>query len=215
MRFGNRGQIPEGERGGKAGPHGQSDLDRKINWNLRSESTIQGPTSKKPPTAPYYDVGQSRGDQDQRHNKGAPVRNYYGLQFAAPATSQYSRSYNDHTPTVQRRNDSGQVSGVANVQLINPVATTSRKRIVLYTAAGYLWAVVPRIPGQTRDNFAGFHMRGIDPQSYAALLAAGPGSNPVNPGGPGKIAGRSYINPMHTGVGGIMNTSYGGSSLCP
>ncbi len=213
MRFGNRGQIPESEQGGKAGPHGMDDLDKKINWSMRSATTVDAPTSRKPPTAPYYDVGGSRGEQDTRHGgRGAPVRNYWGMQFAAPSSSQYSRSFNDYTPTVQRRNDGGAVTGRDNVQLRNPVAATSRKRIVLYTAAGYLWAVVPRIPGQTRDNFGGFHMRGIDPQSYAALLAAGPGSNPVNPGGPGKIAGKSYINPMHTGVGGIMNTSYGGSS---
>jgi hypothetical protein len=179
---------------------------------MRRGVTVDAPTSRKPPTAPYYDVGTSRGEQDTRHHVGAPFEDYWGKQFAAPATSQYSRSYNDYTPTVQRRNDSGQVSGVANVQLINPVATTSRKRIVLYTAAGYLWAVAPRIPGQTRDNFAGFHMRGIDPYSYAALIAQGPGSNPVNPGGPGKIAGRRYVNPGHTGVGGIMDGSYGGSS---
>ena len=189
--------------------------DQSLTWQGRRGYTVDAPTSKKPATAPYYDVGQSRGDQGVHDSvPHVPMENYWGKQFAAPGNSQYSRSFNDYTPTLQRRNDSGQVSGVANVQLINPVATTSRKRIVLYTAAGYLWAVVPRIPGQTRDNFAGFHMRGIDPQSYAALIAAGPGSNPVNPGGPGKIAGRSYVNPMHTGVGGIMNTAYGGSSLC-
>lgn len=192
---------------------GDSADDNKLNWNLRQGTTVGGETSKKPPTAPYFDVGGSRGEQDTRNGgSAAPVRDYWGLQFAAPSRAQYSRSFNDYTPTVQRRNDGGAVSGRDNVQLINPVATTTRKRIVLYTAASYLWAVVPRIPGQTRDNFGGFHMRGIDPQSYAALIAAGPGSNPVNPGGPGKIAGRSYINPMHTGVGGAHNSSYGGSS---
>ncbi len=193
---------------------GDSSLDRKISFGgLRSNTTMSaGPTSQKPPTAPYYDVGTSRGDQDTRYNKGQRQENYWGRQWAAPFTSQYIRSWYDRTPTVQRRDDGGAVSGRDNVQLRNPVAATSRKRIVLYSAAGYLWAVVPRIPGQTRDNFAGFHMRGIDPQSYAALIAAGPGSNPVNPGGPGRIAGKSYINPMHTGIGGIMNTAYGGSS---
>lgn len=212
VRLFGKGQINEREKGGKASPPNQSSLDAKLNWNMRRGVTVTGKTSTKPPTAPYYDVGQTRGDQDTRHHDGAPFTNFYGLQFAAPDRSQYSRSFNDHTPTLQRRYDSGKVSGIGDVQLINPVATTSRKRIVLYTAAGYLWAVAPRIPGQTRDNFAGFHMRGIDPNSYAALIAKGPGSNPVNPGGPGKIAGRRYINPMHSGVGGIMDGAYGGSS---
>lgn len=198
---------------GKASPKGQDDLDRKMNWSgMRASTTVQGKTSKKPPTAPYFDVGTSRGDQDTRNNLGRPLVDFYGKQWAAPFNAQYIRAWQDHTPTLQRRDDGGAVSGRDNVQLINPVATTSRKRIVLYTAAGYLWAVVPRIPGQTRDNFGGFHMRGIDPQSYAAMVARGPGSNPVNPGGPGKIAGRSYVNPMHTGVGGIHDTAYGGSS---
>ena len=212
----SRGVITPGQEAGKSEKAAGADsaLDRRISFSgLRASTTVGGKDSVKPQTAPYYDVGGSRGDQDTRHSKGGqPQKNYWGLQWAAPFNSQYIRSFQDRTPTVQRRDDGGAVSGRDNVQLRNPVAATSRKRIVLYTAAGYLWAVVPRIPGQTRDNFGGFHMRGIDPQSYAALLAAGPGSNPVNPGGPGKIAGRSYINPMHTGVGGINNGAYGGSS---
>jgi hypothetical protein len=212
MSWFSRG-INEGGKSEQASG-GDSILDRKISFGgLRASTTVTGPTSDKPATAPYYDVGGSRGDQDTRHSGGGrPQENYWGKQWASPFASQYIRSWQDHTPTVQRRDDGGAVSGRDNVQLRNPVAATSRKRIVLYTAAGYLWAVVPRIPGQSRDNFAGFHMRGIDPQSYAALVAAGPGSNPVNPGGPGKIAGRSYINPMHTGVGGVNNNAYGGSS---
>lgn len=215
--FGNlfhQGEVSPRQRGGKGGDPKQSSLDRKINWSLRSNVTVTGPDSRKPPTAPYYDVGRSRGDQDTRHHDGAAFGNYYNLSNSAPSRMQYIRSFQDRTPTVQRRNDSGAVSGVANVQLINPVATTTRKRIVLYSAAGYLWAVAPRIPGQSRDNYGGFHARGIDPYSYAALIAQGPGSNPVNPGGPGKIAGRSYLNPMYSGIGGVHDTSHGGSSLC-
>lgn len=59
----------------------------------------------------------------------------------------------------------------------------------------YLYASQPIIPGQTRDNYAGFHKKGIDPQSYAALWANGPGAQPVNPGGPGKIASNLFVNP--------------------
>lgn len=59
-----------------------------------------------------------------------------------------------------------------------------------------LYASVPIIPGQNRDNYGGFHKhRAIDPQSYAQLWADGPGSQPVNPGGPGQIAADYFINP--------------------
>jgi hypothetical protein len=205
--------LLKGFRGGKTqGQKQQESADAKLNWNLRSNVTVDAPPGKKPKTmAPFADVGQSQGPTsvDSRPSP-VPMRNYWGLQQPAPAQSQYIRSYNDYTPTVQRRDDGGAVSGRDDVQLINPVATTSRKRIVLYTAAGYLWAVAPRIPGQTRDNFGGFQMRGIDPNSYAALVARGPGSQPVNPGGPGKIAGRTYIPPSL--AGGINNASYGASS---
>ena len=201
--------VGPGFGGGKseAVSGGDSALDQKLNWNLRANSTVRGKDSKKPRTTPNL----PGGDHDVSGKQPpTPMENYWGKQWADPAAMQYIRSFADRTPTVQRRFDGKAVSGVGNVQLINPVATTSRKRIVLYTAAGYLWAVVPRIPGQTRDNFAGFHMRGIDPQSYAALIAVGPGSQPSNPGGPGKIAGRQYIPPSV--AGGINNTGYGSSS---
>lgn len=62
----------------------------------------------------------------------------------------------------------------------------------------WLYASYPIIPGQNRDNYGGFHKRGIDPQSYAQLWANGPGSQPVNPGGPGKIAAPYFYNPGTT-----------------
>lgn len=120
-----------------------------------------------------------------------PFTNYWGLSNPAPSQREYNFGFEDHTPINFRRNVNA--SGLQDVQLRNPVASTSRKRIVLYTAAGYLWAVAPRIPGQRRDNFGGFHQRGVDPQSYAAMWNAGPGSQPVNPGGPGRIAGRQFV----------------------
>jgi hypothetical protein len=43
---------------------------------------------------------------------------------------------------------------------------------------------------------AGYHFRALDPLSWAALFKAGPGSQPSNPGGPGKIAGAQISNPM-------------------
>ena len=65
-----------------------------------------------------------------------------------------------------------------------------------YIGTGYLYAVAPIIPGQTRDNAAGFHVRGPSPLNVQAMWEAGPGSQPDNPGGPGKIAAPVFINPM-------------------
>lgn len=65
-----------------------------------------------------------------------------------------------------------------------------------YRGAGYLFTVEPRIPGQTRGNYGGFHKRGPDPLSMQNLFANGPGAQPANPGGPGKIAAPAYQNPM-------------------
>lgn len=63
----------------------------------------------------------------------------------------------------------------------------------------WLYAAQPIIPGQNRDNYAGFHKKGIDPQSYATLWSNGPGAQPVNPGGPGKIAAQYFVNPYAGG----------------
>jgi hypothetical protein len=62
----------------------------------------------------------------------------------------------------------------------------------------YLATSMPTIPGQRRDNWGGFHKRGIDPLSYAKLVSDGPGSQPQNPGGPGKIAAPTFYNPGTT-----------------
>lgn len=87
--------------------------------------------------------------------------------------------------------------GTSDVQLNNGLAygVASGKRIA-YQGTGYLYAVQPIIPGQTRDNVAGFHRRGPSPYGVADVFAAGPGAQPEHPGGPGKIAAPTFINPM-------------------
>jgi len=65
-----------------------------------------------------------------------------------------------------------------------------------YAGAGFLYGVVPQIPGQTRDNAAGYHKKGPSPFNIADLFTSGPGSQPAHPGGPGKIAGPQLFNPM-------------------
>ena len=86
---------------------------------------------------------------------------------------------------------------VTDVQLNNGLfyRVGSGKRIN-YAGAGYLNVVQPRIPGQTRDNVSGYHRRGPSPYNVADLYMNGPGSQPNHPGGPGEIAGPTFINPM-------------------
>lgn len=87
--------------------------------------------------------------------------------------------------------------GYTDVQLNNGLAygVASGKRIP-YRGTGYLYGVMPIIPGQTRDNAAGFHKRGPSPYNVQDVFTAGPGSQPQHPGGPGKIAAPTFINPM-------------------
>jgi len=101
----------------------------------------------------------------------------------------------DTTP-IQFRRYVG-ASGVHEVQLRNGLwhRVGAGKRTA-YRGTHYLFNVAPLIPGQTRQDAAGYHKRGPDPLSIAAMKQAGPGSQPANPGGPGKIAGSLFINPM-------------------
>lgn len=87
--------------------------------------------------------------------------------------------------------------GVTDVQLNNGLAfkVASGKRIP-YAGTGFLYGIMPIIPGQTRDNVSGFHRRGPSPYNVADIYAAGPGSQPEHPGGPGRIAAPTFINPM-------------------
>lgn len=88
-------------------------------------------------------------------------------------------------------------SGALDVQLVNGlqngIATGLR---IPYRGAGWLALAAPFIPGQTRGDVAGFHVRGPSPLNYQNMWQAGPGSQPDNPGGPGQIAGARLINPM-------------------
>jgi hypothetical protein len=87
--------------------------------------------------------------------------------------------------------------GVTDVQLNNGLRSRVGAGLRTgYQGTGYLYAVAPIIPGQTRDNAAGFHVRGPSPLNVQAMWEAGPGSQPDNPGGPAKIAAPVFINPM-------------------
>jgi len=86
---------------------------------------------------------------------------------------------------------------VTDVQLNNGLhnGVASGRRIT-YQGSGYLYAVRPEIPGQTRDNASGYHRRGPSPYNVQDLFTAGPGAQPEHPGGPGKIAAPRFVNPM-------------------
>lgn len=116
-----------------------------------------------------------------------PMGVYNGL-VVSKRNRQAPTSDVDLTPRQFRRFVS---TGVQDMQLHNPIATTTRRRLT-HVGSHFLFAAAPQIPGQRRGDAAGFHRRGIDPQSYAALIQATAGSQPVNPGGPGKIAG-TYV----------------------
>lgn len=88
-------------------------------------------------------------------------------------------------------------SGRQDVQLANGMRNGILTGLrIPYLGAGWLFPVVPRIPGQTRGDVAGFHKRGPSPLNYDSMWQAGPGSQPSNPGGPGRIAGPTFVNPM-------------------
>lgn len=88
-------------------------------------------------------------------------------------------------------------SGVQDMQLANGLRNgVAAGWRIPYAGTGWLFGVVPRIPGQTRGDVAGFHKKGPSPLNYESMWQAGPGSQPSNPGGPGRIAGPTYVNPM-------------------
>lgn len=100
----------------------------------------------------------------------------------------------DHAPREFRRFVNA--SGAQDVQISNGLWRKTgfgRRKAIDYVT--WIYAASPRIPGQQRDDFGGKHKRGIDPLSYRQLFEEGPGSQPVNPGGPGKIAGDMIWNP--------------------
>lgn len=86
---------------------------------------------------------------------------------------------------------------MSDVQLNNGLRYgVGRGKIMPYLGTGYLYAIMPIIPGQTRDNAAGFHKKGPSPYNVADIYSAGPGAQPEHPGGPGRIAAPTFINPM-------------------
>lgn len=128
------------------------------------------------------------------HTHSAPMTPYNGglrlrMNRLPPTTDadllpHQSRSYVDA---------SGALAVQINNGLHNRVAAGLR---IPYFGTGWLFAAAPRIPGQTRGDVAGFHRRGPSPLNWQSMWQSGPGSQPDNPGGPGRIAAPRFVNPM-------------------
>lgn len=123
-----------------------------------------------------------------------PMMPYNGLVTAYPNRNAPTSDL-DRTPRQFRRNVNA--SGLQDVQISNGLqGKIGTGRRWLYRGAGYLYVSAPTIPGQTRGDVGGFPKRGPSPLNVQQWWDDGPGSQPRNPGGPGKIAAPVYINPM-------------------
>lgn len=131
--------------------------------------------------------------QYDAHQKGTaiyPMMGYNGLVTKAPNRRSPENDLT-HVPREFRRF----VDNSAHpVQLNNGLRYSAGmgKRIPW---VGYTYASVPKIPGQTRDNYGGFVNHGIGPLEYQSMYDAGPGSQPTNPGGVRQISGQFIYNP--------------------
>jgi hypothetical protein len=128
------------------------------------------------------------------HTRPAPMQVYNGGIYRK-RNRQAPDSDVDGLPHQLRR--SVNASGAQDVQLINGLQNGIAAGLrIPYFGSGYLFMAAPRIPGQTRGDVAGFHARGPSPLNYQQLWQQGPGSQPDNPGGPGRIAAPRFVNPM-------------------
>lgn len=121
-----------------------------------------------------------------------PVVSYNGLVSYDLARSPGAFGRN-HAPNIHRRFTN---LGYTDVQLHNGLANgVGRGRMNIKFPR--MWDFdVPRIPGQTRGDTAGFKPRGPSPYNIEDWMMNGPGSQPEHPGGPGQTAGTVILNPM-------------------
>jgi hypothetical protein len=89
-------------------------------------------------------------------------------------------------------------NGALDVQLKNGVGQVSQKKMdsTFYHRIGYLYAASQIIPPHSWRDYGGWHTRGPAPANMQNLWESGPGAQPANPGGPGKIASPAFVNPM-------------------
>ncbi len=140
---------------------------------------------------------RNRIQDHPHHSPDVSMQSYNGLVTASSHRSAPQTDV-DHTPRLFRR--IVDASGFQDVQLQSGVFRRKYTGVRL-NDANYLYAAVPVIPGQRRNSYGGFVPRGIDPLSYANLVANGPGAQPANPGGPGQMTGNAFYNPYAMGGG--------------
>lgn len=131
-----------------------------------------------------------------------PMQSYNGLLglmvdgSGAPNTiGHYANDY-DHTPITFSRF----ATRWGDMQLKNGLANgVGSGKIWGYRGEGWYDNVVPTIPGQTRligNRLPGnFPAKGPAPSQWQANVNAGPGSQPMYPGGPGQVASTMLENP--------------------
>lgn len=131
-----------------------------------------------------------------------PMQNYNGLTTSDKAVLSNTAVIRDNRPYGQRRFNN---LGYLDVQLKNGLGRgVASGRMYWETPNGRQQSspypigqsFTPYIPGQTRDNVAGFHPRGPSPWNVQDMMQAGPGSQPTHPGGPGTVTGTQIYNPM-------------------
>lgn len=132
--------------------------------------------------------------REHGHSGVAPMQSY-NLQMVPKRNRQAPSTDVDVLPH-QLRNFVN-ASGAQDVQINNGMQhkTLSGYRWG-YRGAGWFALSAPIIPGQTRGDVAGFHRRGPAPINWETMWQNGPGSQPDNPGGPGRIAAPQFFNPM-------------------
>lgn len=107
---------------------------------------------------------------------------------------------NRHAPTTDKDNSPIEfrnyvnASGAQDVQINNGLQRRIASGLRL-PYVSFLYASVPIVPGQQRDNYGGFHKHGIGPLEFQNIWNQGPGSQPQAPGGTRQMAGIYLHNP--------------------
>jgi hypothetical protein len=141
-------------------------------------------------------VRNPRKPLDQRHAGNTP---YYPMTVL---NGYLTASPNVHAPTTTLDTSPIQfrrfvnASGKQDVQISNGLnRRNGMGQMGIPGFPGYLYAAVPIIPGQMRDNRGGFLKKGLSPSQYQRLWQQGPGSQPQNSGGVGQMLGQALANP--------------------
>jgi hypothetical protein len=135
-------------------------------------------------------TGNSPGGVQQAHASGTaafPMQVLNGYLTRARNRANPSTDI-DHSPREFRRYVDA--SGAQSVQISNGLRRRIGQGLRLPIAyVNYLYASTPIIPGQRRDDYGGKHKKGMDPLSFQSVWDAGPGSQPMHPGGVRQIGG--------------------------